>query len=229
MIDPVLASQTATEKGTRIVKKGNEMDKNAFLKILVAELTNQDPTNTKDSTAFVSQLAQFSSLEQMSNLNSTMTFNSASSLVGKTVALNAYDENNKQYGGVVRDVTKEGDNIKVIVNVADYKGDTLVGYEDKEFSYEDISSVLDIPSEDSQTLAYLHNTINYLNNNMSFMAASSLVNKEVEVVTGTGEETSTYSGVVKEAFRTSEGIKITLDLQDGTEKEFFYNEVVAVK
>lgn len=229
MIDPVLATQSATEKGTRIVKKGHEMDKNAFLKILVAELTNQDPTNAKDSTAYVSQLAQFASLEQMSNLNGTMTFNSASNLVGKVVALNQYDENNKQYGGTVMDVTKQGDDIKVTVNVAKYKGDTLVGYEDKEFAYKDVASLIDMPDDKSQSLSYLTSSINYLNNNMEFMAASSLINKNVEISTGTGENIENYSGVITETFRTSEGIKVKVALDSGEEKEFNYNNIVKVK
>ena len=64
----------ATSRGTTIVKKGQEMDQNSFLKILSAELTNQDPTTAKDGTEFVAQMAQFASLEQMTNLNSTMAF-----------------------------------------------------------------------------------------------------------------------------------------------------------
>lgn len=230
MIDPVLSSQSATEKGTRIVKKGQEMDKNAFLRILTAELTNQDPMNAKDSTAYISQLAQFSSLEQMANLNSTMTFNSASNLVGRVVALNQYDENNKQYGGTVTDVNKEGDNVTVTVNVAKYKGDTLVGYEEKQFSYKDVSSIIDIPDDKSQMLTYLSNTIGYLNSNMNFMAASSLINKHVDVTTGTGEEVQNYSGTVTETFKTSDGIKVKVKLDETEEeKEFLYSDVVKVK
>ncbi|QGU95087.1 flagellar biosynthesis protein FlgD [Clostridium bovifaecis] len=230
MIDPVLSSQSATQRGTRIVKKGQEMDKNAFLRILTTELTNQDPMNAKDSTAYISQLAQFSSLEQMANLNGTMTFNSASDLVGRTVALNVYDENNKQYGGIVRDVTKEGDNIKVTVNVAKYKGDTIVGYEDKEFSYKDVSAILDLPDDKSQMLSYLTNTIGYLNTNMNFMAASSLINKHVDITTGTGEQVKNYSGTVTETFKTSDGIKVKVKLDEtGEEKEFLYSDVVKVK
>jgi flagellar basal-body rod modification protein FlgD len=41
-----------------------------FLQLLVAQLQNQDPLNPTDSTQFVSQLAQFSSLEQMMQIRS---------------------------------------------------------------------------------------------------------------------------------------------------------------
>lgn len=41
------------------------MAKDDFLKLLVAQLSNQDPMNPQDSAQFVAQLAQFSSLEQL--------------------------------------------------------------------------------------------------------------------------------------------------------------------
>ena len=48
------------------------MGKNDFLKLLVAQLENQDPMNPEDATEFTSQLAQFSSLEQMENANKSL-------------------------------------------------------------------------------------------------------------------------------------------------------------
>lgn len=227
MVDPILATQSATEKGTRIVKKGHEMDKNAFLKILTAELTNQDPSNTKDSTAYVSQLAQFASLEQMSNLNSTMSFNSASTLVGKVVALNAYDDYGNQYGGTVMNVNRVGDTIKLTVNVAKYKGNEVVGYEEKEFAYGDLSDVIDLPDSKTQALNYLNQGMSYLNINMNFMAASGLLNKSVELTEADGEQT--YSGKVLEVYKIAGVVKLKVALDDGTEKEFYYSEVTKVK
>ena len=46
---------------------------NMFLKLLTAQLQNQDPSNPTDPTQFVSQLAQFSSVEQLVQSNTTLT------------------------------------------------------------------------------------------------------------------------------------------------------------
>lgn len=43
-------------------------DKNTFLKLLVAQLKNQDPLNPADGVQFVTQLAQFTSLEQATQM-----------------------------------------------------------------------------------------------------------------------------------------------------------------
>jgi len=50
-------------------KANAALDKNDFLKILITQLSHQDPTQPMDDKAFVSQMAQFSSLEQMTNMS----------------------------------------------------------------------------------------------------------------------------------------------------------------
>lgn len=55
--------------GTTATTPATQLDKNAFLKLLVTQMQNQDPLAPTDSTQFVSQMAQFSSLEEMQNLN----------------------------------------------------------------------------------------------------------------------------------------------------------------
>ena len=62
----------------------------AFLQLLITQLQNQDPLSPADPTQFVSQLAQFSSLEQMTQLNTSMTQqldNSVTGLIGQTVTV----------------------------------------------------------------------------------------------------------------------------------------------
>ena len=51
---------------------GQEMDKDAFLELMIAQLKNQDPLDPMDGTEYASQLAQFTSLEQLTNLNTSM-------------------------------------------------------------------------------------------------------------------------------------------------------------
>lgn len=54
-------------------QKRNALDKDAFMKMLIAQLQNQDPLNPMDGTEFAVQLAQFTSLEKLTNLNETMS------------------------------------------------------------------------------------------------------------------------------------------------------------
>jgi flagellar basal-body rod modification protein FlgD len=97
-ISPTTPSSSTT--GTTKVNDNASLGKDDFLKLLVAQMQNQDPMNPTDSTASIAQMAQFSSLEQMTNistsmdkLNTNMTnyfqqsaLTQGAALIGKTVS-----------------------------------------------------------------------------------------------------------------------------------------------
>ena len=63
-----------TNNGTPIITSSSqETDTDLFLKLLVAQITNQDPfSSNQDPTAYVTQLAQFSQLEQIQQMNANL-------------------------------------------------------------------------------------------------------------------------------------------------------------
>jgi flagellar basal-body rod modification protein FlgD len=69
----VSTTNSAVSSDTVTNTTGNTMGQNDFLQLLITQLSNQDPTQPQDDTAFASELAQFSSLQQMTNVNSTLS------------------------------------------------------------------------------------------------------------------------------------------------------------
>jgi flagellar basal-body rod modification protein FlgD len=81
-----IASQAiASTAATAAAGANSELGKNVFLQLLVTQLKNQDPLQPQDNTAFLAQLAQFSSLEQLQQI-STNTSSLVSDLQVPTAA-----------------------------------------------------------------------------------------------------------------------------------------------
>jgi len=102
------------------VTSTNTLDKNTFLQLLATQLKNQDPLNPMDSTAFTAQLAQFSSLEQLYNVNTNLTslmtsqntllHGTAVNLIGKTITTK------DGTSGKVTGISFDGDNTNLVLD-----------------------------------------------------------------------------------------------------------------
>jgi flagellar basal-body rod modification protein FlgD len=95
-------------------------------------MQNQDPLNPSTDTEFISQLAQFSSLEQMENLNTTLSNQNAFNLVGKNVIMNidATDGTKGQVAGYVQ-----------YVEIKD--GKAYLSIDDETYSIDNLDTVID--------------------------------------------------------------------------------------
>ena len=92
-------------------KAAGTMGKDDFLRLLVTQLENQDPTSPLDDKEFISQMAEFSTLEQMTQMNTTLSnlivnnkINLSYSLLGRYVEV--LDSNTGEVqSGVVSEVS----------------------------------------------------------------------------------------------------------------------------
>ena len=78
------------------LKKEESLGINDFFKLMAAQLENQSMFDTVDNTQFIAQMAQFSTLTQISELNNTVKANTAVSLIGKTVSVRSIDDNGQE-------------------------------------------------------------------------------------------------------------------------------------
>lgn len=204
----------ATDRGTQIVKPGQEMDKNAFLTILSAELSNMDPMGDNDSTQYVTQMAQFASMEQMTNLNTTMTGYAYNSLVGKGVTMKGVDSNGVNYTGIVKSVTSNSSKTTISIEVNE-NGTNIY----KDFDVTDILTVLDVPD-------YSLPAINNMNGNMSFLVASSFIGKHVEL-SEQNDNKENITGEVLGVVKDKGIVKIKVKIHDNDEiQEFTYDKII---
>ncbi len=100
------------------VRGSSELGKEEFMKLLTTQMQYQDPLNPQSDQEFIAQLAQFSSLEQMQNLNSTFNNTSAYSLIDKYVEIEHSESNGetKSANGIVDSVKINKNGAQVVID-----------------------------------------------------------------------------------------------------------------
>lgn len=138
--DGKIVSQTgSTQKTTQT----NSMDKESFLQLLVAQMKYQDPLEPTSNTEYISQYAQFSQVESLQSMSSNMDLQRAGNLVGREV----YIETTGTDG--------ETQTIQGRVDYVTYKsGKAYVYVNEKEYSLDDVKTVLDSDYTEACSLAY---------------------------------------------------------------------------
>ncbi|HYF83052.1 MAG TPA: flagellar hook capping FlgD N-terminal domain-containing protein [Clostridia bacterium] len=196
----------------------SNLDKDAFLKLLVTQLKYQNPLEPTQDSEFIGQMAQFSALEQSQNSNMSIKMNSANNMVNKLVKADykaADSTETKEYIGLVEKVMIKDNNVYLTLDVKGVKYDV---------KYDDVKEVTEL--ENSVEQIYLMNQSTRSN------TAFNLIGKNVK---GTYEEVTTVDGVKRSKTVDIEGT-VEKIRKDGPAiyltvngKEMFLEDVKEVK
>lgn len=142
LVDTSASATSSSTSSSSSTDSSNNLDKDAFLQLLVAEMKYQDPLEPTTNTEYIAQLATFSQLEATTNLETTIESNMANDLVGKEVIL---------------EVTDSSGSTSYVHGKVDYvmyeEGETYLSVNDSLYSIEDLDTVVDDEYYEATTLA----------------------------------------------------------------------------
>lgn len=169
-VDGVTYDAAAYEASkTKETKANDDLGKDAFLQLLVTQLKNQDPLDPQDNSSYIAELAQFSSLEQMTNvvknledlgkvvnnIDTSVLVGQLSSMIGKQVDwVNTINEADEEGNPISREESMTG----IVTGVTIIEGNPSIVVEDADgekymVNVNSIGHVYDKTPEDSaQTL-----------------------------------------------------------------------------
>ena len=119
-VNAVSNTSTAAETSANaITKASGTLDQNDFLKLLVAQMQFQDPLNPKSNTDMAAQMAQFTALQQSTEMSSSLSMLQANGLIGSNVKVQI--DSNTSTSGLVTGVTMDKGVPMVTVGGTNYK------------------------------------------------------------------------------------------------------------
>lgn len=184
-IEDIIKTQEASKSSRGV---SDELGKDDFLKLLITQLQNQDPMEPMEDQDFIAQIAQFSSLEQMQNLNTSFSYSMGFSLMGKYISATVPDEKT----GEIRYVEGE------VTEVRSISGEVYLVVDGMDVPVNKISNVSETP------LGYRGMEIERYNSMIGLLSS---------VRTDVGQDGSLYSmeGIVAKLQKKQDGIYAILD------------------
>jgi flagellar basal-body rod modification protein FlgD len=125
MTDPTTATSASQPTATSGIQSRTQLGKDDFLRLLVTQLQHQDPGNPMDSSQFMGQLAQFSALEQMTNVAKSVDGLTAATNVSQAVALIGHELTYTRADGTVAAGVADGVSIANGAPVVDVAGESV--------------------------------------------------------------------------------------------------------
>jgi flagellar basal-body rod modification protein FlgD len=142
-------TSTAQTSATRTLEElnktrntGSNMDQDDFLKILVAQMSNQDPMEPTGNAEFLAQMAQFTMLEQIKEMSASFSTSQAYSMVGKYVYV---QDGDNVIRGLVSGVINEDGTNYLLIGDNTYDAANVVGVMDGAL-FENDSDILESAS-----------------------------------------------------------------------------------
>lgn len=129
---------TTTTAEVKETKGTTDLGQDAFLKLLICEMQNQDPLEPTTNTEWISQMATFSQLEEIQALSKTTENSQIFSLIGKNVIVSTEDTsgNTTYKEGIVEYISMSGGTAKFSVDGSLYSIDDLYSVVDADYLYE---------------------------------------------------------------------------------------------
>jgi len=185
-IEQIIESNAKTS--TASTRNTGELGKDDFLQLLITQLQHQDPMNPSSDQDFIAQVAQFSSLEQMKNMNTSMQYQQGFGMMGKYISAVISDETT----GSQRTVSGEVTSVRMV------SGEVMLVVGDNEVPIDKVEQVAD-NAEGVGATADLskYNTLIGLMGTASLKDANELVKK--------------IDGIVSKVEKTDAGLVATLD------------------
>lgn len=159
----------------------DDLNKDAFLNLLVTQMQYQDPLEPTSNEDFLAQMAQFSSLEQMQNLNTSFSMQQGYALVGKSVV-----------GLSVNQVTSESTYVEGVVEAVRLKsGETYLTVDGVDMLLANVEAVMNNNTSSAELTAAIE----------EINASLTAINEKLDTLT---TDVATASGVIEPTDDTTE-------------------------